>query len=143
MWVGEAAMQKSISTLRQAGYERISDLPRMQQSYTEKTLMMIPPVMRVWATSNGEQRVQVLISVVQGLLQKHRQLMQQYFELEALEVARRAGQPERASDPLVIAHRVSHTLSSAGRLLGCCGAAAETHSAGRILKTFRLPLCTQ
>ena len=32
------------------------------------------------ATSNGEQRVQVLIPVVQGLPQKQRQLMQQYFE---------------------------------------------------------------
>ena len=37
--------------------------------------------MRLSATSNGEQRVQVLILVVQGLSQKQRQLMQQYFEL--------------------------------------------------------------
>jgi len=43
--------------------------------------MMIPPVMRICATSNGEQRVQVLIAVVHGLSQKQRQLMQQYFEL--------------------------------------------------------------
>jgi len=33
------------------------------------------------ATSNGEQRVQVLIPVVQELSQKQRQLVQQYFEL--------------------------------------------------------------
>jgi len=37
--------------------------------------------MRVCATSNGEQRVQVLIQVVQGLSQKQRQLMQQCFEV--------------------------------------------------------------
>jgi len=37
--------------------------------------------MRICATSNSEQRVQVLIPVVQGLSQKQRQLMQQYFEL--------------------------------------------------------------
>jgi len=37
--------------------------------------------MRISATSNGEQRVQVLILVVQGLSQIQRQLMQQYFEL--------------------------------------------------------------
>ena len=43
--------------------------------------MVIPPAMRMSATSNGEQRVQVLIPVVQGLSQKQRQLMQQYFEL--------------------------------------------------------------
>jgi len=38
-------------------------------------------VMMKCATSNGEQRVQVLILVVQGLTQKQQQLMQQYFEL--------------------------------------------------------------
>ena len=41
----------------------------------------MPPVMRIYAPSNGEQRVQVLIPVVQGLSQKQRQLLQQYFEL--------------------------------------------------------------
>jgi len=43
--------------------------------------VVIPPAMRICATPNGEQRVQVLIPVVQGLFQKQRQLMQQYFEL--------------------------------------------------------------
>jgi len=43
--------------------------------------VVIPSVMRICATSNGKQRVQVLISVVPGLSQKQRQLMQQYFEL--------------------------------------------------------------
>jgi len=41
-----------------------------QQSYREKALAVMPPVMRICATSNGEQRVQVLIPVVQGLSQK-------------------------------------------------------------------------
>jgi len=36
MWVGEAAMRKSIPALRQAGYESISNLPRIQQSYRKK-----------------------------------------------------------------------------------------------------------
>jgi len=81
MWAGEAAMRKSISALRQAGYESISDLPRIQQSSKEKAFVVIPPVMRICSTSNGEQRVQMLILVVQGLSQKQRQRMQQYFEL--------------------------------------------------------------
>jgi len=81
MWAGEAAMRKSIPALRQDGYESISDLPRIQQIYREKALVVISPVMRIYATSNGEQRVQVLIPVFQGLSQKQRQLMQQYFEL--------------------------------------------------------------
>ena len=42
---------------------------------------MILPAMRICATSNSEQRVQVLTVVVQGLSQIPRQLMQQYFEL--------------------------------------------------------------
>jgi len=83
MWAGEAAMRKSISTLRQAGYESISNLPRIQvqKSYRQKALVVIPPAMRICATSNGKQRVQVLILIVQGLSQKQRQLMQQYSEL--------------------------------------------------------------
>jgi len=81
MWAEEAAMRKSIPALRQAGYESISELPRIHQSYREKALVVIPPAMRICATSNGEQRVQLLILVVQGLSQKQRQLMQQYFKL--------------------------------------------------------------
>ena len=75
------AMRKIIPALRRAGYESISDLPRIQQSYREKALVVIPLAMRIGVTSNGEQRVQVLIQVVQGLSQKQRQLMRQYFEL--------------------------------------------------------------
>jgi len=80
MWAGEAAMRKSIPALRQAGYESVSDLPEIQQSYREKALVVeSPPAMRICATSNGEQRVQVLTPVVQELSQKQRQLLQQYF----------------------------------------------------------------
>ena len=67
MWAGEAVMRKSIPALTQAGYESISDLPRIQQSYREKALVVIPPAMRICATSNDEQRVQLLIPGVQGL----------------------------------------------------------------------------
>jgi len=83
MWAGEAAMRNSIPVLRQARYESISDLPGIQKIYREKALVVIPPAMRMSAASNGEQRVQVLILVVQGLslAQKLRQLMQEYFEL--------------------------------------------------------------
>ena len=56
IWAGESAMRKSIPALRQAGYESISDLPRIQKSYREKALVVIPPVMRICATSNSEQK---------------------------------------------------------------------------------------
>jgi len=81
MWAGKAAMQKSIPALRQAGYESVSDLPRIQKSYREEALVVTPPGMRIYTTSNSEQRVQVLIPVVNGLSQTQRQIMQQYFEL--------------------------------------------------------------
>ena len=74
-------MRKNIPALRQAVYESISDLPRIQKGYREKALVVIPPAMRICAMSNGEQRVQVLIPVMQGLSQKQQQLMQHYFEL--------------------------------------------------------------
>ena len=73
-------MRKSIPALREAGYKSISDLPRIQQSYREKASVLIPPALRLFATSNVEQKVQVLISSVQGLSKKQRPLMQQYFE---------------------------------------------------------------
>jgi len=81
MWAGEAAMRKSIPAIRQAGYESISNLPRIQQNCRDKALVVNPPAMRICAMSNGEQRVQVLIPVMQGLSQKQQQLMQHYFEL--------------------------------------------------------------
>jgi len=93
-------MRKSIPVLRQAGYESIPDLPRIQQSYRVKALVVIPPAMRICATSNGEQRVQVLILVVQGLSQKQRQLMQQYFELVDWQVLKLPSAERRHGDSL-------------------------------------------
>ena len=74
-------MRKSFPALRQAGYESRHGLPRIQKSYREKGLVVISPLMKICATSNGDQRVQVLIPVVQGLSQTQRQLMPQYVEL--------------------------------------------------------------
>ena len=42
-------MRNSISALRQAGYKSISNLLRIQQSYREKALVVIPLVMRICA----------------------------------------------------------------------------------------------
>ena len=36
MWAGEAAMRKSIPALKQAGYQSISELLRIQKIYREK-----------------------------------------------------------------------------------------------------------
>jgi len=98
-------MRKSIPALRQAGYESIYDLPRIQQSYREKALVVIPPEMRICATSNGEQRVQVLIPGVQGLSQKQQQPMQQYFELVVWQGLKLPSAERRQRDSLKIFER--------------------------------------
>jgi len=101
MWAGEAAMRKSIPALRKVGYESIYDLPRIQQSYREKALVVIPPAMRICATLNGDQRVQVLIPVVQGLSQKQRQLMQHDFELVDWQGLKLSGHQPRGGNEIV------------------------------------------
>jgi len=53
MWAEEVAMPKSTPALRQAGYESISDLPRIQQSSRDKAFVVIPPAMRICATSKS------------------------------------------------------------------------------------------
>ena len=63
-------MRKSISALRQAGFESITGLPILQKSYRETQFVVIPLIMRICAKSNGGQRVQVSTLVVQGLPQK-------------------------------------------------------------------------
>jgi len=65
MWAGEAAMRMSIPALKQVGFHIKLDLPRIQKSYSKNAFVVIPPVMRICATSNGKQRVQMLNPVVQ------------------------------------------------------------------------------
>ena len=57
-------MQTSFPALRRAGWNE--DLPRIQKSYRKTAFEVVPSVMRIQcATSNGEQRVQVLNILVQ------------------------------------------------------------------------------
>ena len=118
MWVGEAAMRKSIPALRQAGYESISDLPRIQKSYREKALVVIHTVMRICATSNGEQRVQMWIPVVQGLSEKQQRLMQQYFELMDWQGLKLPSAERRLIRDNELVWKVLHDQSKCGKT-GC------------------------
>jgi len=108
-------MRKSIPAIRQAGYESISDLPRIQKSHREKALVVIPPAMRICATSNGEQRVQVLILVVQGLSQKQRQLMQQYFVLVDWQGLKLPSAERRQRDSLKSFEKILNAQSKCGK----------------------------
>ena len=81
---GRSSHAKEHSRSKASWIREYFDLPRIQKSYREKALVVIPPAMSMSTTSNGEQRVQVSIPVVQGLSQKQRQLMQQYLERSGL-----------------------------------------------------------
>jgi len=61
--------------------------------------------MRICATSNGEQRAQVLIPVVQGLSQKQRQLIQQLFEIVDWQGLKLPSAERRQRDSLEIFER--------------------------------------
>jgi len=49
--------EHSCQAPRQAGFEGILYLPRIQKSHREKAFVVLSPVIRTFATSNGEQRV--------------------------------------------------------------------------------------
>jgi len=48
----ECFFQKSIPALRQARYESMSDLPRIQKKCRKNSFVVIPPVMRVMSVSH-------------------------------------------------------------------------------------------
>ena len=57
MWTGEAAMRKSIHTLRPAAFESIADVPSVQKSCRKTSFVVVPSVMKICATSHGKQEV--------------------------------------------------------------------------------------
>jgi len=63
--------------------------------------VVIPLVIKICATSNGEQKVQVLIPVVLGLSHKQQQLMRQYFDLVDWQGLKLPSAERRQRDSLV------------------------------------------
>jgi len=63
-------MRKSIPARRHDGFASIADVPSFQEISRQTAFMVIPSVMKICATSNGEQRVHVCVLAVQGLSQK-------------------------------------------------------------------------
>jgi len=61
LWTGEEAMKKGIPILKRAGFESVEDLPRTAVGFSSKAYQDLPPQLRLSATSNGEQRVQVRV----------------------------------------------------------------------------------
>jgi len=81
LWTGRAAMQKGIPILKKAGFESVEDLPRTAVGFSSNAYQDLPPQLRLSATSNGEQRVQVRVPNAQGLHRTTQFLMQEYLNL--------------------------------------------------------------
>jgi len=67
LWTAEEAMKKGIPILKKTGFESVEDLPRTAVGFSSKAYQDLPPQLRLSATSNGEQRVRVLVPNVQRL----------------------------------------------------------------------------
>ena len=81
LWTGEQAMKKGISILKKAVFESVEDLPRIAVGFISKAYQDLPPQLRLSATSNSEQRVQVRVPNAQGLHRTNQFLMQAYLNL--------------------------------------------------------------
>ena len=81
LWTGEEAMRKGVPLLRKAGYRSVEDLPRTKVSFGSGAYQQLPPVLRMSETSNGEQRIRILVPQVTGLSNKTRLHMQEYLNL--------------------------------------------------------------
>jgi len=74
-------MKKGIPIFKRAGFESVEDLPRTAVGFSSKAYQDLPPQLRLSATSNGEQRVQVRVPNAQGLHRTTQFLMQEYLNL--------------------------------------------------------------
>jgi len=77
LWTGK----KDIPILKRARFESVEDLTRTAVDFSSKAYQDLPPQLRLSATSNGEQRVQVRVPNAQGLHRTTQFLMQEYLNL--------------------------------------------------------------
>jgi len=64
---GEEAMKKDILILKKVGFESVEDLPRTAIGFSSNAYKDLLPQLRLPATSNGEQRLKMLVPIAQGL----------------------------------------------------------------------------
>jgi len=81
LWTVEEAMKQVMPFFKKAGFESVKDLPRTAVVFSSKAYQDLPPQLRSSATSNGEQRVRVLVPNVQGLHCSAQFLMQEYLDV--------------------------------------------------------------
>jgi len=64
LWTWEEVMKKGMLILRKAGFESVEDLPRIAVGLSQNAYRDLTPQL---GTSNGEERVPVLVPTAQGL----------------------------------------------------------------------------
>jgi len=74
-------MKKFLPILKNAGFESVEDSPRTAVVFSSKAYQDLPLHLKLFATSNGEQRVRVLVLNAQGLHRTTQFLMQEYQNL--------------------------------------------------------------
>ena len=61
LWTGEEAMKRGMPILKKAGFESVEDLQRTAVGFSSNAYKDLPPQLRLPTTSNGEQRVKMLV----------------------------------------------------------------------------------
>jgi len=74
-------MKRSMPILKKAGFESDENLPRTAVGLSSQAYQDLPPQLRLFATSNIEQRVRVHVPNTQGLHRTTQYLMQEYLNL--------------------------------------------------------------
>ena len=74
-------MKKGMLIWKKAEFESAEDVPKTAVGFRSKAYQDLPPQLRSSTTSNGEQRVRVLVLNAQGLHRTTSFLMQKYLNL--------------------------------------------------------------
>ena len=77
---GRGDEKKSPAPMK-ARYRSVEDLPRTKVSFGLGAYQQLPPVLGMSETSNGEQRIRILVPQVTGLTNKTRLHRQEYLNL--------------------------------------------------------------
>jgi len=81
LWTKKEAVKKDMPILKKAGFESVEDLPRTSVGFRSKAYKDLQPQLRLPATSNGEQRVRVLVPNAQELHRTTQFLIQKYLNV--------------------------------------------------------------
>jgi len=81
LWTGEEAMKRGMPILKKAGFESVENLQRTAVGFSSNAYKDLPPLLRLPTTSNGEQRVQMLVPNAQEMHSTTQFLMQKYLNL--------------------------------------------------------------